>query len=147
MRVKLHQDVKGRKSGETVDVPEGEGGWLVINGYASQASDSTDKVNATSVPAEKDPTVAENRESPEEAPPGVTEADAAPVPQGLGGQRASNVPELTNRADATLDEVPAIVEKAERGKSAVEKRSADVDQPAPEEGRAEPVEARTDAKG
>ena len=64
MRIRLHDDVAGHKSGETVDVENDYAKWLVANGYASTSKDA-DGVRATSVPADQDPTLAENREEPD----------------------------------------------------------------------------------
>lgn len=62
MRLKLHDDVEGHKSGETVDVPEERAKWYLVNGYASAASYNDDENPSTGVPAKIDPTLADNRE-------------------------------------------------------------------------------------
>jgi hypothetical protein len=64
MRVKLHQEAEAKKPGETVDVEEGRGKWLVAEGYASTPADA-DGVHATSVPEQHDPRLAQNREKPD----------------------------------------------------------------------------------
>lgn len=61
MRIKLHDDIEGHKSGETVDVPKDRADYYLVNGYASAASYNDDENPATNVTADKDPTLAENR--------------------------------------------------------------------------------------
>lgn len=60
MRIKLHDDVEGHKSGETVDVPEERAKWYLANGYASAASYNDDEHPETGVLAKHDPMLAEN---------------------------------------------------------------------------------------
>jgi hypothetical protein len=60
-RIKLHHDIFGRKSGETIDVDADKAKWAVTEGYAS-TSTPADGVHATSVPAKQDPRLPENAE-------------------------------------------------------------------------------------
>ena len=65
--VKLHQDVLGHRSGETVEVDGTQGEWLVANGYASVEGESDeDKHLVTTSEAAGDPTLAMNREAPDD---------------------------------------------------------------------------------
>lgn len=65
--VKLHQDVLGHRSGETVEVDGTQGEWLVANGYASvEGETDEDKHLVTTSDAAGDPTLAMNREAPDE---------------------------------------------------------------------------------
>lgn len=71
MKVTLHSPVEGKAPGDTVDVPDARGEWLVANGYAVFEGGNPENYGNTSttVTAEKDPTRAENREAPGEEPP------------------------------------------------------------------------------
>ena len=88
-RVKLPQDAEGHKSGETVDIDASRAKWLVTEGYASTAADA-DGVHATSVPAQHDPRLAENREDPD---PTLREQMAAGL--GLPGSGEHDEAEVT----------------------------------------------------
>ena len=95
MKVKLHQDVEGAKSGDTPDVPAARAKFLIEQGYASTSKD-VDGLKATSVPADIDPTLAANRE---DAQPHVQDridavkfAEAEPVDE----SKAEEIPEVTN---------------------------------------------------
>lgn len=63
MRIKLHDDIEGHKSGETVDVPKERAEWYLVNGYASHADYNDDENPKTGVPAKQDPTLATNVEA------------------------------------------------------------------------------------
>lgn len=78
MKVTLHQPVEGKQPGDTVEVEDGRGEWLVANGYAVFEGGNPENYGHTSttVTAEKDPTRAENREAPGEKP-----AKPAPEPK------------------------------------------------------------------
>ena len=126
MRVKLHDDVEGHKSGETVDVPDERAKWLVANGYASTAADA-DGVHATSVPAKDDPTLAENREPANESldvqsARGDFKWDESKVEEDpvRPSERPGNThPEITNGEGDP--------EKGAKGKEALEKAAAQTD--------------------
>ena len=59
MRLKLHQDIEGKKAGQTAEVPEERARFYLAEGYASTSADQ-DGVHATSVKAKLDPRLAEN---------------------------------------------------------------------------------------
>jgi hypothetical protein len=70
VRLKLHQPIEGGAADEVVDVPAERADWLVANGYASLA-DSDDSTGGEGelvrdVNAENDPTLASNREAPDD---------------------------------------------------------------------------------
>jgi len=95
MKVKLHQDVEGAKSGDSIDVPADRAKFLIQEGYASTSKD-VDGVTITSVPADIDPTLAENREEPQphvqDRFDAVKFEDAKPVDE----SKAEEIPEVTN---------------------------------------------------
>lgn len=66
MQAKLHQDVLGARSGDTITVDATQAEFLVREGYASIEGDDTDKALMGGVSREADPTLAENREAPGE---------------------------------------------------------------------------------
>jgi hypothetical protein len=66
MSVKLHQPVEGKGAGESYSGERED--WLVAQGYASR-EDDVDKHLITDVKADKDPTLAQNREAPGDEPP------------------------------------------------------------------------------
>jgi hypothetical protein len=67
MEIKLHQDLFGRRSGDTVTVDGTQGEWAVRQGYATEVDgESTDRTLETSVDADADPTLAVNREDPDD---------------------------------------------------------------------------------
>jgi len=95
MKVKLHQDVEGAKSGDSIDVPADRAKFLIQEGYASTSKD-VDGVTITSVPADIDPTLAKNRE---DAQPHVQDRiDAVKFEQAepVDEAKAEEVPEVTN---------------------------------------------------
>lgn len=87
MTVKLHQPVAGLGVGAEYVGPMED--WLVVNGYASRANDRTDKVDATDVTPDLDPTNPENREAPgelfkvlgEEYEPDAAQLEPKPLPR------------------------------------------------------------------
>jgi hypothetical protein len=66
VQMRLHQDVEGKKAGETADVPPERADFLEQEGYAvrTRGGEKLDGVYRTSVPADKDPRLAENAEAP-----------------------------------------------------------------------------------
>jgi hypothetical protein len=147
MRIKLHDDVEGHKSGETVDVPEERAKWYLANGYASAASYNRDEDPvAGGVLAKNDPTLASNRsdEPNKTLPEVVAERDGwasavsedaddfAPTP------RAERAPiEATNgKGDP---------EKAAKGKAALEEKADATDATDAPESNPDLVEQRSDA--
>ena|SRR5690606_9648651 len=61
MNVIATSPIKGKNPGESVTVTEGEGRWLVANGYA-RVEDDGDHLFDSGVEAAADPTLAVNRE-------------------------------------------------------------------------------------
>lgn len=81
MKVELTSPVEGKQPGDTVDVKEARGQWLLANGYAKPASgDNPDDfgIYVTDVDAKDDPTLAENREAPGEKPKSAEAPKRAP---------------------------------------------------------------------
>src|SRR5689334_12237033 len=127
MRVKITQDVAGHKSGESVDVDDSYGKWLVAEGYASTSADS-DGVHATSVPAQHDPRLAENREEPDRplrermanglGMPGSEEPDDREI---------TPTPTLANPMPAEKFNGKGDPGKGEKGKQALERQSLSTD--------------------
>lgn len=81
MKLKMHQDVLGHKSGDEVEVDGTQAEWLVKEGYASVADGEDeyaqeDKHLVTSAEAKDDPTMAANREAPDEFDAAKAEDDA-----------------------------------------------------------------------
>ena len=71
MKLKIHQDILGLRSGTETEVDGTQAEWLVREGYASVADSESDyaqedKHLVTSADAEHDPTLAVNREAPDE---------------------------------------------------------------------------------
>ena len=96
MKVKLHQDVEGAKSGDSIDVPADRAKFLIQEGYASTSKD-VDGVTITSVPADIDPTLAENREEPQAHV--QDRFDAVKLGQSeakVDESKAEEIPEVTN---------------------------------------------------
>lgn len=69
MQVELTSPAKGKMPGENVTVTDGEGRWLLANGYARVDDDGDHRLDS-SVEASADPTLAANREAPG-TPPGT----------------------------------------------------------------------------
>lgn len=61
MRITLHDDIEGHKSGETVDVPEDRATYYLMNGYASRPSFNRDEHPESATFPKDDQTLAENR--------------------------------------------------------------------------------------
>jgi len=79
-RLRLHQPVEGRAVGEVVDVPAERADFYLTQGYAGlEDGDATDDDAelVTAPPASSDPTLAENRETPdnEDGTPAVPTTD------------------------------------------------------------------------
>lgn len=129
MRVKLHQDIEGRKAGETVDVPDSRAKWLVAEGYASTSSKDDHRTGPTSVKADLDPRRAENVKGkpndslPEQMAAGLgtpTEPDPDPV-----NPPALDNPQPVERTNAKGD--PA---KGDAGKEKLEAAAEAAEEPA-----------------
>jgi hypothetical protein len=80
MKLKIHQDILGLTSGTETEVDGTQAEWLVREGYASVADSESDyaqedKHLVTSADAEHDPTLAANREAPDESEDKVAEAE------------------------------------------------------------------------
>lgn len=45
MKITAHQPIEGVQPGQTVDVDDERGNWLLTNGYASKAAAGPDKPN------------------------------------------------------------------------------------------------------
>jgi hypothetical protein len=82
MKLNIHQDVLGLRSGaKDVEVDGTQAEWLVREGYASVADGESDyaqedKHLVTSADAESDPTLAANREAPDEFDAAAKEDEA-----------------------------------------------------------------------
>lgn len=139
MRLKLHDDVEGHKSGETVDVPEERAKWLLANGYASQASVDADGVHATSVPAKLDPTLAENREEPEKSL-AVKMDEGLGLPSDEPYDEKAPEPYLARPNPVELTNGKGDPEKAAKGKEALEARAEKTDPDDAPENNPEAVE-------
>lgn len=148
-RIKLHHDIFGHKSGETVDVDKDKAAWAVAEGYASTAKDA-DGVHATSVPAKQDPRLAENADDEpngdlrEQVAGGLMISDETDPDDDFAVTLAHpedyHQPEITNGAGKP--------EKAEDGKDALEKKAvADSEkaEPVEETGTTEKTEKANDA--
>lgn len=127
MRIKLHQDVEGRKAGETVDVPEKRAKWLLAEGYASTSADS-DGVHATSVPADLDPRLAENREKPDDSlRKQLSEGLGTPRPEDADPNEKTPKPFIPDAEGSMVEEVYNVKgdpEKAAKGRETIEKAAA-----------------------
>jgi len=127
MRITLHQDVEGRKSGETVDVEEKRAEWYLQNGYASAPSYKDDEHPEMGVLAKHDPMLAENVK--DEPLPDLRESMA----NGLGNQTEDDPDEVvptiftSNKTPAELTNGKGNPEKAAAGKEKLEKRLAGTD--------------------
>lgn len=78
MKVTLHQAVRGGAVGDQPEMSEKEAEWYVTNGYASVDDPELQKKWAptggrTAAPRDTDPTLAENREGPNDPAPGPAE--------------------------------------------------------------------------
>lgn len=126
MRIKLHDDVEGHKSGETVDVPEERAKYYLANGYASAPDYNADEHPELGVPAKIDPRLAENRK--DEPNVGLR----AQLADGLGKATEPDADAVTPVPRSTGDPVertngkgdPA---KAEKGKAGLEKAADSTD--------------------
>lgn len=77
MKLKLHSPVEGHQPGDVITVDKAKGEWLVTNGYAVEEGVEVDDefgVRQTDVTPDKLPTLAENREKPDEPTPGVDDS-------------------------------------------------------------------------
>ncbi len=119
MNVFLHQDVLGYKADpeKAVEVDGTHAEWLVANGYASKAdSDGEDMHLATTTDAESDPTLAANREEP-------NELDAA------GLEDESQNDEATKLAEAQAAERVKMAPATEKRDPRKKKTTADDSEP------------------
>lgn len=131
MSVTLHSPVEGLAAGETYSGPRED--WLVAQGYASR--DKVDGLHATSVEVAKDPTVAENREAPDEDAPTTTETRQV---LGASSDESYRAPDLKAATDSTqpnqkaIDKMLAEVEEGKRDPNAPNVVYADVQKAAQE---------------
>ncbi len=120
MAVTLTQPVAGQDRDSEYSGPMED--WLIANGYA-KASDGKDKVNITGVKADKDPTLAANREEAgeelalfgedgkikSEKPVEDGSREAEPVPfanvPGIGDTEDDELTETREKLDGRVDEV------------------------------------------
>ena len=65
------QPVKGVRAGEKFTCTKDEGEWFIANGYARTEKGDDGGYAVESTPVKKDQTLAQNRETPAETPPGV----------------------------------------------------------------------------
>ena len=122
MRIKLHDDVEGHKSGETVDVEETRAKWYLANGYASAASYNDDEHPEMGVLAKHDPMLADNvKAKPND---GLRDQMAA----GLGTRGEADPDPIKPRTEPIeRTNGKGNPEKAEAGKARVEDKAADTD--------------------
>ena len=149
VQMRLHQDVEGKKAGETADVPPERADFYEQEGYAVKVrgADKVDGVYRTSVPASKDPRLAENADDPNEGlhdqlasglgKPGTLE-DTDDVRPTLAHPEDYHSPELLN--------VSGNLAKAEAGKEKAEDKAVEQDpEKAPEEAGETPAVAEKKA--
>jgi hypothetical protein len=125
MKLKIHQDILGHTSGTEVEVDGTQAEWLVAEGYASVADSESDyaqedKHLVTSADAKNDPTLASNREAPDDFDAAAKEDEAkndeasktkaareyaATRTGGDTEKRASDSPEAADTEKASYDEV------------------------------------------
>lgn len=127
MAVTLTQPVAGQDRESEYSGPMED--WLVANGYA-KTSDGKDKTNVTGVKADKDPTLAENREDAgeelalfgksgkidSEKPVEDGSREAEPIPftnvPGIGDEQDDELTETREKLDGRVKEGQAPQEKA-----------------------------------
>ena len=147
MRLTLHDDVEGHKSGETVDVPEERAKWLLAQGYASAASYNRDEDPAAGgVLAKHDPTLADNRED------GPNKSLPEQVAEDKLGNRAEEDPDAFEPTTFTSNKTPVELtngkgdpEKAAKGKARLADKADSTDATDAPETNPELVETRSDA--
>lgn len=77
MKIKLHQDVLGHRSGDTIDLEATEAQFYLREGYASKVRGSNQDMHlAGGVDAENDPTLAANREHADDFDAAAAEDEA-----------------------------------------------------------------------
>ena len=109
MSVILTSPVEGKDVGETYSGDRED--WLVAHGYAARTGDF-DGVNVTDVPADKDPTLPENREAPPaQGVDAYLEEDGEAI---LGFDRLNKVNETTIEGNPELLKPPAGLEGTDR---------------------------------
>lgn len=142
MNVIATSPVKGKNPGESLTVAEGEGRWLIANGYARQDDDG-DHLFDSGVEAAVDPTLAANREPADtenvaedaEFKPGSSSVKIVP------GDRSTNV-KASNKVLAEqgkeLDRVETVNEtrdEAQAPQQVAENRAAEDREPTVEVGQ------------
>lgn len=125
MKLKIHQDVLGLTSGTETEVDGTQAEWLVREGYASVADTESDyaqedKHLITSADAENDPTLAANREAPDEYDAAAKEDEAENDEASKAKAAADYAPTRTGgatekRDSANPDAVDGNTEKASYG--------------------------------
>lgn len=108
-KLTLAAPVLGGVAGDEVDIPDEQAEWYVEQGYAYDPANKESKVTATSVEADKDPTLARNREDEHDVPAPDVTAPANEVTGSDQSQRASNKAQATDTefdpAEHTVEEV------------------------------------------
>jgi hypothetical protein len=128
MRIKLHDDVEGHKSGETVDVPEERAKWYLAKGYASSASYNDDEHPETNVLAKLDPTLADNREDkPNKSLPEQVAEDKVGNPTEPDADTVTPLTKTSGHVPVELSNGKGDPEKAAAGKDKVEEKQASTD--------------------
>jgi hypothetical protein len=138
-RIKLHDDIYGHKSGESIDVSQSKADWAVANGYASTSGDDTKLIQANGVPAGKDQTLAKNREAPNK---GLQEqiADGDLLKADPDKDTDDVQPTLNNLQPIELTNGKGDPAKAARGKDALEAKADQADPGDAPEVSGEPTE-------
>jgi len=135
MRVKITQDIEGKKAGETVDIPEDRAKFYLAEGYATTAADQ-DGVHATSVDAKLDPRLAENRKDAANATLGEQHADGLAVHSGDDPDDFERppyqAPNPVERTNGNGDQEKGLAGKASIEKGAVETDPEDAPETNPE---------------
>lgn len=99
----LAQPIEGGMPDDVVDIPAERAEWYKANGYAYDPTDDSNKLLNTSVPRSQDPTLAENREGPNEPLPEGDPTPGESDTMALGG----------DPGDFTVSEVVAYLETAD----------------------------------
>lgn len=102
----LAQPIEGGVPGDVVDIPAERAEWYLARGYAYDPDDTTSKLLNTSPPRAQDPTLAENREGPNEPLPEGDPTPGVSDTMGLGDDPGDfTVHEVVAYLDATADTV------------------------------------------
>lgn len=150
MRIKVHDDIEGVKSGQTVDVPEERAKWYLANGYASSSTYNDEEHPESGVVAKLDPTLAENREDkpndtlPEQIDAGVARATKVDPDVVTPHKTPADLftPVETTNAKGDPDKAEPGKDKAEDKAAAKDPEDATENDPELQEQRAEVADKR-----